>query len=213
MAWDHNRDLIYQRASVILSDPEATKYLWGLGYHWYETWTGGKMQFENVARVHESYPDQNLMLTEGCVETFDSTRLNDWSLGEKYAHSMINDFNGGACGWTDWNVLLDERGGPNHSDNFCIAPVIADTRTGSLLFTNCFYYIGHFSKFIHPGAKRIISSSNRDNLQTTAFLNPDGKISVIVMNSSDKKMPYCLWINGKAAKTESLPHSITTFVF
>jgi glucosylceramidase len=213
MAWDHNRDLIYQRASVILSDPEATKYLWGLGYHWYETWTGGKMQFENVARVHESYPDQNLMLTEGCVETFDSTRLNDWSLGEKYAHSMINDFNGGACGWTDWNVLLDERGGPNHSDNFCIAPVIADTRTGSLLFTNCFYYIGHFSKFIHPGAKRIISSSNRDNLQTTAFLNPDGKISVIVMNSSDKKMPYRLWINGKAAKTESLPHSITTFVF
>jgi glucosylceramidase len=110
MAWDHNRDLIYQRASIILSDPEASKYIWGLGYHWYETWTGGGMQFDNVRRVHESYPDKNLMLTEGCVERFDSTKINEWSYGEKYAHSMINDFNDGACGWTDWNVLLDEKG-------------------------------------------------------------------------------------------------------
>jgi glucosylceramidase len=213
MAWDHNRDLIYQRASVILSDPEATKYIWGLGFHWYETWTGGDMQFENVKRVHESYPKQNLMLTEGCVERFDSTKLYEWSYGERYAHSMINDFNGGACGWTDWNVLLDERGGPNHLNNFCAAPVIADTRTGSLIFENSYYYIGHFSKFIRPGAKRIISSSNREILQTTAFQNADGKIVVVVMNSSDTKLPYRLWINGKAAETVSQAHSITTLVF
>ncbi len=213
MAWDHNRDLIYQRASVLLSDPETSKYLWGLGFHWYETWTGGGMQFDNVRRVHESYPKMNLMMTEGCVERFDSTRINDWSYGERYAHSMINDFNCGACGWTDWNILLDERGGPNHADNFCAAPVIADTRTGNVIYANSFYYIGHFSKFIRPGAKRIISSSNRDNLQTTAFQNADGKISVVVMNASDKKMPYRLWIKGKAAETISLPHSIVTMVF
>jgi glucosylceramidase len=126
---------------------------------------------------------------------------------------MINDFNCGACGWTDWNVLLDEKGGPNHSDNYCLAPVIADTRTGSLIYSNSYYYIGHFSKFIRPGAKRIISSSNRDNLQTTAFQNVDGKISVIVMNSGDKEMAYRLWIKGKSAETISLPHSITTLVF
>jgi len=213
MAWDHNRDLIYQRASVILSDPDASKYLWGLGIHWYETWTGGEMQFDNVRRVHESYPDKNLMMTEGCVERFDSTKIYEWSNGEKYAHSMINDFNCGVCGWTDWNVLLDERGGPNHSDNFCLAPVIGDTRTGSLIYSNSYYYIGHFSKFIRPGAIRIISSSNRDNLQTTAFQNADGKISVIVLNSSDKEMAYRLWIKGKAAETVSLPHSIATLVF
>jgi glucosylceramidase len=213
MAWDHNRDLIYHRASIILSDPEASKYLWGLGFHWYETWTGSAMQFDNVKRVHESFPYKNLMMTEGCVEKFDSTRINDWSYGERYAHSMINDFNSGACGWTDWNVLLDEKGGPNHANNFCAAPVIADTRTGTVVYANSYYYIGHFSKFIRPGAKRIISSSNRDILQTTAFQNADGKTTVVVMNSSDLKMPYRLCIKGKAAKTESLPHSITTLVF
>ena len=41
IAWDHNRDLIYQRASTILNDPEAAKYVWGIGFHWYEDWTGG----------------------------------------------------------------------------------------------------------------------------------------------------------------------------
>ncbi|HTD93907.1 MAG TPA: hypothetical protein VK644_08855, partial [Chitinophagaceae bacterium] len=39
IAWDHNRDLIFQRASTILNDPAAAKYVWGIGFHWYETWT------------------------------------------------------------------------------------------------------------------------------------------------------------------------------
>ena len=67
---------------------------------------------------------------------------------------MINDFNDGAVGWTDWNVLLDEQGGPNHVGNFCFAPVHADTKTGELIYTNSYYYIGHFSKFVRPGARR-----------------------------------------------------------
>jgi glucosylceramidase len=213
IAWDHNRDLIYQTASTILKDPEAAKYIWGIGFHWYETWTGSAMQFDNVKKVADAFPDKKLIFTEGCTEKFDRSRLNVWALGEVYGHSMVNDFNSGTVGWTDWNVLLDENGGPNHAGNFCFAPVIADTKTGELIFTNSFYYIGHFSKFIRPGARRIISSSNRDLLETTAFQNEDGKIAVIVMNRSDKKLPYFLWMNNKAAKMESLPHSIVTMVF
>jgi glucosylceramidase len=213
IAWDHNRDLVYQRASTVLNDPEAAKYIWGIGFHWYETWTGSKMEFENLKRVAESFPKKNLLFTEGCVEKFDLNRVNDWSLGERYGFSMINDFNSGTVGWIDWNILLDETGGPNHVGNFCFAPIIADTRNGSLIYTNCYYYIGHFSKFIRPGAKRIISSSNRDVLQTTAFKNKDGKIAVVVMNTGDDKRSFYLWMNNKAAETESLPHSIMTFVF
>ena len=213
IAWDHNRDLIYQRASTVLDDPEAAKYVWGIGYHWYETWTGSAMQFENLKRVKETYPKTNLIFTEGTVEKFNLDKLGDWSLGEKYGHSMVNDFNAGAVGWTDWNVLLDEKGGPNHVGNFCYAPVIADTRDGSIHYVNSYYYIGHFSKFIRPGAKRIASSSNRDVLQTTAFLNPNGKVVVVVLNTSDKKMPFKLWVKGKAAEANSWEHSIMTLVF
>jgi glucosylceramidase len=115
-------------------------------------------------------------------------------------------------GWTDWNVFLDETGGPNHVQNFCFAPVHANTKTGQLYYTNSYYYIGHFSKFIRPGAKRIISSSSRSELLTTAFLNDDGKVAVVVMNDSAKKIAYHLWIGGKATEVTSLPHSIATLV-
>jgi glucosylceramidase len=212
IAWDHNRDLLYQRASTILEDPGAARYVWGIGYHWYETWTGGPMQFENMRLVTKAFPDANLMFTEGCVEKFNLDSVKSWSLGEKYGYSMVNDFNSGCVGWTDWNILLDEKGGPNHVGNFCFAPVHADTRTGQLIFTNAYYYIGHFSKFVRPGAKRIAASTNRAQLQTTAFLNKDGSIAVVVLNTTGEKLPYRLILKGKEAATESLPHSISTLV-
>jgi len=212
IAWDHNRDLIYQRASILLEDPEAAKYIWGIGFHWYETWTGSGMQFENLKRVKEAFPDKSLIFTEGCVEKFGFDKINDWSLGEKYGYSMVNDFNCGTVAWTDWNVLLDETGGPNHVGNLCFAPVHANLQTGKLIYTNSYYYIGHFSKFIKPEAKRISCSTNRDKLQSTAFINPDGKIVVVVMNLSDGKLPFRLCISGKAASVTSLPHSIMTVI-
>src|ERR1700754_755969 len=87
IVWDHNRDLLYQRASTILEDPAAAKYVWGIGFHWYETWTCGPMLFDNLRLVHQSFPDKNLIFTEGCAEKYDATKLNDWSLGEKYGYS------------------------------------------------------------------------------------------------------------------------------
>lgn len=213
IVWDHNRDMIYQRAQTYFNDPEAAKYIWGIGFHWYEDWSGGTPMYDNLRRVHEAYPDKNIFFTEGCAESFDSSRYNAWVLGEEYGRSMINDFNNGMVGFTDWNILLDEKGGPNHVQNFCFAPVHGDTRTGQLIYTNAYYYIGHFSKFIKPGAKRIISSSSRSQLLTTAFKNPDGKIVVVVMNQSSIKTPFNLWINGKAAECMALPHSISTLIF
>lgn len=212
IAWDHNRDFVYLRATTILGDPAAAKYVWGIGYHWYETWTGGEMQFSNVKMVNENFPNTNLIFTEGCAESFDAKRINEWVLGEKYGRSMINDFNAGTVGWTDWNILLDEKGGPNHVGNFCFAPIHTDPSKG-LIYTNAYYYIGHFSKFIRPGAKRINASSNRTGLLTTAFKNPDGSIAAVVMNSTDQKIDYQLYQNGRVAKVTSLPRSISTLVF
>jgi glucosylceramidase len=213
IAWDHNRDLIYQRASTILSDPQAAKFVWGIGYHWYEPWSGGDPMFDNVRLVHETFPDKQLIFTEGCVDSFDANKIHEWKFGEQYGRSMINDFNNGTVGWTDWNILLDERGGPNHVDNFCFAPVHANTKTGELTYLSSYYYIGHFSKFIQPGARRIASSPSRSQLLSTAFMNPDGTVSVVVMNPSEKKASYWLWLNGNAAEANSPPHSIQTLVF
>jgi len=212
VAWDHNRDQVYQRASTLLSDPEAAQYIWGIGYHWYEDWSGGEQMFANVSKVKESFPETNLLFTEGCNFPYKTENLPNWNLGERYGLSMINDFNSGAVGWTDWNILLDETGGPNHVGNFCFAPVHGHTQTGELTYTNSYYYIGHFSKFIRPGAKRVQTTPSRSNLLSTAFLNTDGSLVVVVMNPKDKEADYSVWINNQAVKSIAKPHSISTFV-
>jgi glucosylceramidase len=83
IGWDHNRDLVYQRASTLLNDPAAAQYIWGIGYHWYETWTGSGMLFDNLKRVKEAFPSTHLIFTEGCIEKFDFNRIQDWTLGER----------------------------------------------------------------------------------------------------------------------------------
>ncbi len=212
IVWDHNRDLMTQRADVIFNDPEAAKYAWGMGFHWYETWSGGQPMFENVAAVNKAYPIKNLLFTEGCAESFNAEGYQRWANGERYGRSMINDFNNGTVGWTDWNILLDETGGPNHVGNFCFAPVHANTKTGEIIYTPSYYYMGHFSKYIRPGAKKINSTASRSQLLTTAFLNADGKLAVVVMNQSDKKITYNLCIGKSAAAVSILPHAIQTLV-
>ncbi len=207
MIWDHNRGIMYQRAKVVYDDPVASKYVWGAGFHWY---VGD--HFDNVRLVHDAYPDKELVFTEGTEANFDANKVKDWQWGEFFGKSIIMDLNNWASGWVAWNVILDERGGPNHVGNFCMAPIICNTKTGELTYMNSFYYLGHFSKFLRPGARRIICSSNHDDLLATAFLNPDGKIAVVVMNQTEKDIEFHTWIENHAVKTNSPAHSIVTLV-
>jgi len=213
IVWDHNRDLINHRANTIFGDPEAAKYAWGIGFHWYETWAGGQPMFSNLDLVRESFPTKNLIFTEGCAESFKAGRYQAWENGEKYGRSMINDFNRGTVGWTDWNILLDQKGGPNHVGNFCFAPLHADTDSGELIYTPSYYYIGHFSKFIRPSAKRVSTAPSRSHLLATSFLNEDGKMVTVVMNQSEIEITYKLIVGSKQTTVQILPHSIQTLVY
>lgn len=204
--WDHNKDLIFERAEPILSDPETAKYVWGVGFHWY---SGD--EFENLAKVHDAFPTTHLLFTEGCQEG--GVRLGAWDLGERYAHDIIGDLNNWTVGWVDWNMVLDERGGPNHVDNLCDAPVIADTTRNDIYYQSSFYYMGHFSKYIRPGAVRIDHSVTRDALEVTAFKNLDNSIAVVVMNRTDDEIPFRLKANGKTAVSSSPAHSIMTLIY
>ncbi|MDG2017968.1 MAG: glycoside hydrolase family 30 protein [Porticoccaceae bacterium] len=213
VVWDHNRDLLTDRANVILDDPEAYKYVWGIGYHWYETWTGGDSMHDNLAAVKESYPEVQLLFTEGTVEGFREDRYQYWPNAERYARSMIKDFNIGTVGWTDWNLLLDHTGGPNHVSNFCFAPIHADTRTGELIYTPSYYYIGHFSKFIRPDARRISTSSSRSVLLATSFMNTDNQIATVVMNETDQSIDYHFFADMEQVTLTIPARSMQTLVY
>ncbi|MBW8002794.1 MAG: glucosylceramidase [Planctomycetes bacterium] len=204
--WDHNKDIIFERVEPILSDPEAAKYVWGVGFHWY---SGD--EFDHLDKVHEAFPNTNLLFTEGCQEG--GVHLNDWKIGERYGHDILGDLNSWTVGWVDWNMVLDERGGPNHVDNLCDAPIIADTVRNELIYENSYYYLGHFSKYIRPGAVRIASSVNKDNLEVTAFKNTDGKVAVVVINRTPEAVDFDLKVGDAVAKTSSPARSIMTLLY
>lgn len=203
--WDHNRDIAYERATTILSDPEAARYIWGTGLHWYVS-----EEFENLSKIHQDFPDKHLLFTEGCIEG--GVQLGAWHTGERYARNIIGDLNNWLEGWIDWHLVLNEEGGPNHVGNYCDAPIIVDTKTGEVHYNSSYYYIGHFSKYIKPNAVRIGFELDSETLKATAFRNEDGSLAVVIMNPCD--LPVSVIIDVAGAYTEvSLPeHSITTLL-
>lgn len=97
--------------------------------------------------------------------------------------------------------------------NFCFAPIHADLNSGELIYTPSYYYIGHFSKFIRPDAKRVSTAVSRSSLLSTSFLNTDGKMVTVVMNQSDKEITYNLIIASEKTIIVIPAHAIQTLVY
>ncbi|WP_312032004.1 glycoside hydrolase family 30 protein [Hujiaoplasma nucleasis] len=179
LIWDHNRDIMVERAKAVYEDKKASQYVWGLGFHWYVS-----EAFENLKKVHDMFPNKHLLFTEGTIEG--GVHLHQFETGERYARNMIGDFSHYCEGYIDWNLLLNEEGGPNHVGNYCDAPIIYDRNNDELIFNSSFYAIGHFSKYLMVGAKRIESKTNHNDLKQVAFLNPNGDIVFIIQNETEE---------------------------
>ena len=95
------------------------------------------------------------------------------------------------------NLLLDEQGGPNHVGNFCDAPMMYNTKTGVLTQNLSYDYIGHFNRYIVPGAVRIGLSRFSQKIEATAVKNPDGSICVVLLNSGKEDISFFLRIENR----------------
>ena len=203
--WDHNRDVMVERSRAVLSDPDAAKYVWGTGFHWYNG-----DHFDEVQKVHDEFPDKELIFTEGCQEG--GPHNGSWDLGERYATSIINDLNRYTVAWIDWNLLLDERGGPNHVGNYCSAPIIVNTKTQELLYQSSYFYLGHFSRFFSRGDKIIECENTSNQLLSLSGINKNGRLTTTIMNKEEDSIPF-LYDNGSEKKSYSIPpRSIITII-
>lgn len=204
--WDHNKERVYERA-VEMIDEETSKMVKGIAFHWY---SGD--HFEALKLVHKRFPDKILALSEACIEYYRYSSTDYLANAQKYAHDIIGNLNAGMQLFYDWNILLDEIGGPNHVNNYCDAPFLYDTQNKELMPRNTLAYIWHFSHFIQPGATRFEVSRFTDKIEATGFVNPDGSLAVVMLNRTEETFEVVLRINGLCQNVKVLPQSISTSV-
>ena len=201
--WDHNKERVFERAYYTI-DEVTDPMIEGVAFHWY---VGD--HFDAVRMTRETFPHKHLMFSEGCVEYSNSAGQSEVNFGQRYAHDMIGNLNAGMDTFIDWNMYLDEKGGPNHVGNYCGAPIMLDDKGGFEKHIS-YYYIGHFSRYIQPGAVVLGTSKYTENVEVTAARNPDGTITLVILNRTDKEQPVNLRIQGNLAKMTIAPNSIVT---
>lgn len=217
IARDHNRDYMYQRAiayrEYITQHPELPKHaLRGIGYHRYETRSNPKELYPTISDMARDFPEFALVFTEGCQEGFDAKRLYDRSIGRRYSAGLIRDLQQGTCLRTDWNIVLDMNGGPNHADNKCFAPLHVFPEYDIIHFTPSYYHIGHISRWVTPGSHIIGINASKSHLISLAAQRPDGKIVIVVSNKEDISHEYHIVLDQEVITLTIPPLAIQTTV-
>ncbi len=212
LIWDHNKERILYRANEIFDDFDCKNLITGIGYHYY---SGD--YFENIQLFNQLYNDKLIIHTEGCTgyeKIWFRKKQRRIPNAEIYAHDIIGDLNSGSNGYIDWNLMLDYHGGPTHINNSCNAPIMLNKKSNMYTKTLTYYYIGHFSRFIQPGAKRIAFSKFTNKLEITSFINPDSSIATVILNPNKSSQKINLCINSKIYPDTILidGHSIITLI-
>lgn len=256
LIYDQNRDGLEDWTDVLFADPETNPYIYGAAVHWYESTF--KVYEDVFDRVHNKYPQQAIIHTEGCIDDLGKDAPNgvtdptaykesnwfnndafwwnanatDWAYSvtwqgvkvedhpiytpvHRYARNIIVSLDHWVTGWVDWNVVLDSKGGPNHVGNFCGAPIMIDTDSQQIYYTPIYHILSQLSRTIRPGDRAVQTELIRgnvanDDIYTCATLNPDGILSVQLLNTSLKPIDYKLQIGKKYSEIKIAANSLQT---
>lgn len=200
--YDHNADRIDYPISV-LSDSDAAQYIDGSAFHLY----GGSI--DELSKVHEAFPEKSLYFTEQWIGApGDFPNDLKWHIRELIVGATRN--------WCktvlEWNLAADPDQKP-HTEGGCTRCLGAVTIDGNQVVRNPAYYIvAHASRFVRPGSVRIASNYLAD-LPNVAFLTPDGKIVLIVLNDTGANKEFAIQYAAKKAGASLSAGSVGTFVW
>ena len=133
----------------------------------------------------------------------------------RYARNIIVSLNHWVEGWIDWNVVLDQNGGPNHVGNFCGAPIMIDVESGQIYYTPIYHVLAQFSRTIRPGDKAVqadkkLNGLDDDALHASASVNDDGLLSVQLLNTTRSPVSYSLQIGNQHAAIDIPANALQT---
>ncbi len=170
-AYDHNWD-VESYPEQVMADPAAGPATEGAAFHCY----GGDPKA--MSTFHAAYPTKSVYMTECSGGTWQA---------DPFA-STIDLAIDSTANWARavalWNLALDDQRGPqNHGCNDCRGVVTVDRQSGAVTYEADFYALGHFSKFVRPGAVRVASQTASGALRQVAFRNADGRLALVAHNT------------------------------
>jgi glucosylceramidase len=191
--WDHNWDKPEMPLGT-LADPVARRYIAGVAWHCY----GGDVAAQS--KVRDAYPDKEVWFTE-CSGGEWQPKFDD-TLAWMTKNLIIGTTRNWARGALIWNLALDPQHGPHLGGcGDCRGVVTIDPANGQVTRNVEYYVLGHASRFVRPGARRIASDSGVADVDAVAFLDPDGRsITVIAVNNARAAREVTL-----ATPSESFP--------
>lgn len=204
LIYDHNPDVVSYALSI-LKDPATSKYVAGSAWHLY----GGEISA--LTRVHDAFPDKKIYFTEQSITQAPNAGYID------IAPSVSSVPVGATRNWAKnvllWNLAADPHAGPHTNDGGCPSCYGAITLDGDKATMNVAYYtIAHFSKFVPPGSVRI-ASDDMEQMENVAFLTPDGKIVLVIANTSNFPKTFDVRYHGKSFTTTLHDGAAATYVW
>lgn len=215
IVYDHNYnyDNIDSQKSYptkIYADSEASKYIHGAAFHAYG---GSKSEMLNI---YNTNPDKGLYFTE--------ISIGEWGSGYSFADDLMWNMREVGIGTINnyckavmvWNFMLDSNYGPNRPGgcNTCLGAVTVNSSYNSVKKNSHYYTMGHLSKVIKPGAKRIKTSGYTVNgLYYSAFKNPDNTYSVVMQNDTQDAISVTIALGTKFFTYNILGKSIASYIW
>jgi glucosylceramidase len=203
LAYDHNWDHP-EYPLEILSDPTAAPFMAGSALHCY----GGKPSAQSV--IHDRFPDKGIWMTECSGGTWQKKPPL-----EVTAHLLIDSTRNWAKAVALWGIVLDTDHDPHAGGcGTCRGLVTLDKKQMRVTYTGDFYALAQASKFVHPGATRIDSSSlGSESLESVAFQNVDGSIALLILNDRNDTTTFDVKWKTKTFQGSLPPGALATYIW
>ena len=134
----------------------------------------------------------------------------------RYARNIIEGMNNWMTGFIDWNIILDKKGGPNHVNNFCGAPIMIDTDNGDIHYTPVYSVLKQFSKTIRPGDIALratpVEGAMKDSLYVGAVLNKNNEVVASILNVTKNPIEFNLTLGEYTAKVTAPANSLQSII-